>query len=114
MQVVKLERYGRQDNWTEDRDISRGILEVSTLRQGRKGLQIEQGVEAMLVEAMFILLQAMSCLLNADGQKNPSTGHSTFVKEFEAMTQYWIKDSQSREALRQKKVDLAERLRSHY
>ena len=48
---------------------------TSTPRQGqgqKKELQLEQGVEAMLV-----LLQAMSYLLNADSQKSPSTGHST-------------------------------------
>ena len=39
---------------------------------------------------------------------------ASVVKEFEATTQQWIKDSQSREALRQKRAELAERLRSGY
>ena len=39
---------------------------------------------------------------------------ASVVKEFETTTQQWIKDSQSREALRQKRADLAERLRSGY
>ena len=63
------------EDWAGDRDISRGILTISTPRQGQgqeKGLQLEQGVEAMLV-----LLQATSYLLNADSRKSPSTGHST-------------------------------------
>ena len=39
---------------------------------------------------------------------------ASVVKEFEATTQQWIRDSQSREALRQKRAELAERLRSGY
>lgn len=39
---------------------------------------------------------------------------ASVVKEFEATTQQWIKDSQSREAPRQKRAELAERLRSGY
>ena len=39
---------------------------------------------------------------------------ASVVKEFEVTTQHWIKDSQSREALRQKRAELAERLRSGY
>ena len=39
---------------------------------------------------------------------------ASVVKEFEITTQQWIKDSQSREALRQKRAELAEDLRSGY
>ena len=39
---------------------------------------------------------------------------ASIVKEFEATTQQWIKDSQSRETLGQKRAELAERLRSGY
>lgn len=39
---------------------------------------------------------------------------ASVVKEFEATTQQWIKNSQSREALRQKRAELAECLRSGY
>ena len=39
---------------------------------------------------------------------------ASVVKEFEATTQQWIKESQSREALRQRRAELAERLRSGY
>ena len=68
----------------------------------------------MLVEAVLVLLQAMSYLLNAEDQKTPSIDHSIFVKEFQDTTQHWIKDSQSRETLWHKRADLAERLRSNY
>ena len=107
----------RRSSWKNIRDghwagyfyLMIGILMISTLRQRRKELRLE-----LRVETMVVLLQAISCFRDADSQKSPFRGHSIIVKEFETTTQHWVKDSQSQEALRQKRVYLAKRLRSDY